>query len=84
MVKSLVSSLLLGLVGAAAGAGVLTLLNATVLPYDTGSLINAFICIILGGITSVVLTYGVSIKLHIPESAFLTSLVGKILSKVGR
>ena len=84
MVKSLVSSLLLGLVGAAAGAGVLALLNATVLPYDTGSLINAFICIILGGITSVVLTYGVSIKLHIPESAFLTSLVGKVLSKVGR
>ncbi|MFQ9181653.1 MAG: hypothetical protein ACLR3C_18505 [Eggerthella lenta] len=37
-----------------------------------------------GGIVALVVTFGLSIKLRVPEAAFVGSIVGKVKGKLGR
>lgn len=76
-------SLVLGILGAVVGAAIVAGLDASIAPLN-GSLINALACIIAGGIGSVAATYGIALKLHLEEAAFLVSVVGKVAGKLKR
>ncbi|WP_172135011.1 murein biosynthesis integral membrane protein MurJ [Adlercreutzia sp. ZJ473] len=80
---SCVRALGLGLVGAAAGAGVLALLEGFVAPLD-GSIVQAFAYIVVAGLVSLVVTFGPAVKLQLPEAQFVTSITGKIARKLRR
>ena len=76
-------SLGLGLLGAAAGAGVVFILDVTVAPLD-GSIPHALACIVCGGIAAVAVTFGIAAKAGFEEAEMLTSIVAKIARKIGR
>lgn len=76
-------ALALGLLGAAAGAGVLYALESLVAPLS-GSLAQSFAYIVAGGLAALVVTYGLALKLGIPESAMLAGIIGKVSGKLRR
>ncbi|WP_165050541.1 MULTISPECIES: murein biosynthesis integral membrane protein MurJ [unclassified Adlercreutzia] len=80
---SCVRALGLGLMGAAAGAGVLALLEGFVAPLD-GSIAQAFAYIAVAGLISLVVTFGPAVKLQLPEAQFVTSITGKVARKLRR
>lgn len=82
-VKACASSLALGLLGAAAGGGVLWCLQTFVAPLS-GSLPQSLAYVAAGGIVSLVVTYGLALKLKVPESAMLSGLIGKVADKLRR
>ncbi|WP_290996249.1 murein biosynthesis integral membrane protein MurJ [Gordonibacter sp.] len=81
--KAVLSGLVFGGLGAAAGGGVLFALQTFVGPLS-GSIPQAFAYVIAGGVVALVVTFGLSMKLHVPEAAFVTSIVGKVKGKLGR
>src|SRR5699024_4617080 len=81
--KAVLSGLVFGGLGAAAGGGVLFALQTFVGPLS-GSIPQAFGYVIAGGVVALVVTFGLSMKLHVPEAAFVTSIVGKVKGKLGR
>lgn len=80
---SALRSLALGLLGALAGGGVMYLLRSTIAPLD-GSIPHALICIIGGGLVALIVTFGIAIKLRLEEAAFVTSIVDKVLRRLGK
>ena len=83
MVGTFVRSIAFGLAGTAAGFGVIHALQATVVPMN-GSILNALVIIVCGGITCLIVTYGLAIALKAPESGMITSLVAKLKRKLIR
>ena len=83
MVKACASGLVFGGLGAAAGGGVLFALQTYLAPLS-GSIPQAFAYVMAGGIVALVVTFGLSIKLHVPEAAFVSSLAAKVKGKLGR
>lgn len=81
--KATFSGLALGGIGALVGWGVLTALQ-TFAGALTGSLVQAFVYVAIGGIASLVVTFGLAAKLHIEEASFITGLVGKVARKLRR
>ena len=79
--KACARGLLFGGLGAAAGSGVLFALQMFVAPLS-GSIPQAYV--LAGGIVALVVTFGLSIKLRVPEAAFVGSIVGKVKGKLGR
>ena len=77
------AGLALGGLGALVGWGALTALQAFAGPL-TGSLAQAFAYIVVGGVASLVVTFGLAAKLHIEEASFITDLVGKVARKLRR
>ncbi len=69
-------SLVIGVAGAAVGMGILTACN-TFLGSCMGSTLRSFIYICLGGIPSLIVTYGLSFVLHMPETRQLKSVVSR-------
>ena len=81
--KATFSGLALGGIGALVGWGVLTALQ-TFAGALTGSLVQAFVYVAIGGIASLIVTFGLAAKLHIEEASFITGLVGKVARKLRR
>ena len=81
--KACASGLAFGGLGAAAGGGVLFALQTFVAPLS-GSIPQALAYVLAGGIVALVVTFGLSIKLHVPEAAFVSSIAAKVKSKLGR
>ena len=77
------AGLLLGGIGALCGFGTLTALETFVGPLS-GSLIQAFGYIVAGGLVSLIVTFGLAHKLHIPEASFITNIAGKVFRKLRR
>lgn len=67
----------LGLLGAAAGFGVLWLLQHFVSPLS-GSILQALLYTAVGGLVSLCITFLPAIELNLPEAAFVTNLVRKL------
>lgn len=82
MLVSGVRSLILGALGAGAGWAVM---HACMLfaPLD-GSIVNALICIFAGGICSLVVTFGIALKLNLEEAGFVSGIVSKVARKIIR
>lgn len=74
-------ALALGLAGAAVGAGVLVLLTNLVAPL-TGSVLQALVYIVAGGIPSVLVTFGLALAFHVPESALLTQVLRHVVKRL--
>ena len=81
--KACAGGLVFGGLGAAAGYGVLFALQTFVGPLS-GSIPQALAYVAAGGIASLVVTFGLAIKLHVPEAAFVSTLAGKVKRKLGR
>ena len=50
----------------------------------SGSIPQALAYVLVGGIVALVVTFGLSIKLHVPEAAFVSSIANKVKGKLGR
>ncbi len=81
ILKATLAGLALGGLGALAGWGVLTALQ-TFAGALTGSLLQAFAYVAVGGVASLVVTFGLAAKLHIEEASFITGLAGKVARKL--
>ena len=82
-VRALASGVLFGGLGAAAGWGVLFALETFIAPLS-GSILQALAYVAAGGLVSLAVTFGLAIKLHVPEASFVGNLIGKLCSKLGR
>ena len=71
------AGLLLGGIGALCGFG-------TFVGPLSGSLIQAFGYIVAGGLVSLIVTFGLAHKQHIPEASFITNIAGKVFRKLRR
>ena len=83
LLLNMLAALVLGVLGAAAGYGVLWALESFVSPLS-GSLIQSFAYIVAGGVVSLLVTYGLALKLRVPESAMLSGIIGKVAGKLKR
>ena len=81
LVGSFVSSLLVGAAGAAVGAVLIWALQAFVMPIEAGGIPWALACIVVGGLASLVVTYGLGVVLHVPGSAFIGRIVARFLPR---
>ena len=81
LVGSFVSSLLVGAAGAAVGAALLWALQAFVMPIEAGGIPWALACIVVGGLASLVVTYGLGVVLHVSGSAFIGRIVARFLPR---
>ena len=81
--RAFIAALILGLLGAAAGAGVLFALETYLSPL-TGSIAQAFGYVVAGGIVSLAVTFGLALALRVPEAAFLRTIVNKIAGRAKR
>ena len=77
---SIVRAALFGLAGAVAGAGVLILLSRVIGPIGQ-SISRAFIFTVAGGIPSVIVTFGIALVTHSPETDVVRNLVGRLLRR---
>ena len=81
--RALACSLALGGLGATAGAGVLFALQTWAAPLS-GSIPQALAYVAAGGLVSLFVTFGLALKLRVPEAAFLANIAGKVKGKLGR
>ena len=81
LVGSFVSALLVGAAGAAVGAVLIWALQAFVMPIEAGGIPWALACIVVGGLASLVVTYGLGVVLHVPGSAFIGRIVARFLPR---
>ena len=81
--RALISALVLGGAGAAAGAGVLWLLQTLIAPLS-GSIVQALVYVVIGGLVALAVTFVPACKLHVPEAAFVNTIIRKIAGKLGR
>lgn len=79
--RAMGSGILFGLLGAGVGAGILFLLENFVAPID-GSIVISLAYIVIGGLASLITTFGLAIKFKVPESTFISSLTSKITRKL--
>lgn len=82
-VRTFVVAVAFGGLGAAAGGGVLFAFTTLIGPLS-GSIPQAIIYVACGGMVSLVVTFGLAIKLHVPEAAFVSSIANKVTRKLGR
>nr|WP_239442971.1 murein biosynthesis integral membrane protein MurJ [Gordonibacter sp. An230] len=81
--RTLACSLALGGLGAAVGAGVLFALQTWAAPLS-GSIPQALAYVAAGGLASLFVTFGLALKLRVPEAAFLANIADKVKGKLGR
>lgn len=82
MVASAVRSFALGAAGAFAGW--LVMQACMVVAPMNGSIVNALISIVAGGVTALVVTFGIALKLHLEEASFVANIANKIAGKLRR
>ncbi|RDB60803.1 virulence factor MviN [Gordonibacter sp. 28C] len=83
VVKAVLAGIVFGGLGAALGGGVLYALTTFVAPLS-GSIPQALAYVVAGGMVALVVTFGLAIKLHVPEAAFVSSIAGKVAGRLGR
>lgn len=79
--RATLSATLLGGFGALAGGSVLLLLQVFIGPLN-GSIPQALAYVVIGGIISLVITFGLALRLKIPEAAFVSSLIHKLAGRL--
>lgn len=79
-IRTCISSLVLGLLGALAGAGVLWALQTFAGPLS-GSLLQSLLYVVLGGIVSLLVTFGAALALRVPESSMLAGILSRLTRK---
>lgn len=77
VVKACVNSLLLGLAGAGLGGALFWALDSFIMPTN-GSVILNLGYVIVCGVISLVVTYGLALKLKLPETAIIKPLLARI------
>lgn len=82
MLGATARSLVFGALGSAAALGVMSVLESTVTPLD-GSIPHALVVIAAGGIVALAVTFGGALALKVPESAMLSSLINRLLCRIG-
>ena len=75
--------IVMGILGAIAGWGVLAALSVSVGPLD-GSVPQAFGYIVAGGLAALVVTFALPIARQWSEAVFITSVVNKVKRKLGK
>ncbi len=81
LLKTCLRSLGLGVLGAAVGFGVLFALETFAGPLN-GSILQAFIYVVVSGAVSLVVTFGPAIALKLPEAGFVTGAVRRIARRI--
>jgi len=81
--KSCVLGTLMGGAGALAGGGLLWAITSFVAPL-TGSIGQAFLYIVICGLVSLFVTFGLAIKFDVKDAGFVTSLIKRLLRKLKR
>ncbi len=85
--KSVLTTSLIALALGAAGAGMgwvaLFVLETAIAPLS-GSPLQAIMYLVVGGTLSLLTTFGIALKLKIPEAAFLSSLIGRLSARLKR
>ena len=84
LVKSFVCSFAVGLAGAIVGVIVLVALQVLYMPYADAGILMTFLYIVVAGLASLVVTYGLGVALKLPGSAFIGRVVSRILPKKGK
>ena len=74
-------ALLLGGLGAAAGGGLLWAAETFIAPLSA-SIFQAFVYVIVCGLVSLAVTFGLALKFKIPEAAFLTNAIARMLAQL--
>ncbi len=82
-IRAFFTALALGVLGAAAGAGVLEVLEMLVGTLS-GSVLQAFCYVVISGLASLVLTFGLAIVLRVPEATFVINAVEKVRGALKR
>ncbi len=82
ILKSTLTSFVLGALGAGVGYGVLMLLERFVAPLG-GSAVQAFAYTLAGGIPAVLVTFGIAVARNMPEASVFTRIVGRLMPKRG-
>ena len=80
MLGSLARSVVLGVPGALVGWLILGLLTRLLGPCDGTTLKSILFCVV-GGIPSVLVTYGLAVALKLPESGMVRSVFGRLLRR---
>lgn len=78
IIASIARSLGLGIAGSVVGAAILQGLTHVVAPL-TGSLYQAALYCVLGGIPALLVTFGLAVVLKLPEAHIITMLLGRFL-----
>ena len=78
--RAFLAALALGALGAAAGAGVLFALE-TFFGALSGSILQAFLYVVAGGVVSLIVTFGLALVLRVPEAAFLRSIARRLFDR---
>ncbi len=78
--RACVLGTIFGVIGAAAGAGVLLALETFVAPLS-GSIPQAFGYVVAGGLVALFVTFGPAAALRLPEAVFFTSVIDKFTRK---
>lgn len=76
MIRGLARSLAIGFAGALLGWAIQGALSLVLGPID-GSVLQAFLRCVAGGIPALVVTYGLALLLHMPEAASLNALLAR-------
>lgn len=81
--KSCLNGTVMGGAGALAGGALLWAITSFVAPLS-GSIGQAFLYIMICGSVSLVVTFGLAIKLDVKDAGFVTSLIKRVLGKLKR
>lgn len=73
-------ALVFGLAGALVGAAVLWVLTHTLAPLS-GSVMQALLYTVAGGIPALIATFGLALLFHVPESAILTQVLRHVVKR---
>ncbi len=82
-IKSCVLGTLMGAAGSIVGGGLLWAITSYLAPLS-GSIGQAFLYIVICGLTSLVVTFGLAIKFDVKDAGFVTSLIKRLLRKLKR
>lgn len=82
-IKSCVLGTLMGAAGSIVGGGLLWAITSYLAPLS-GSIGQAFLYIVICGLTSLVTTFGLAIKFDVKDAGFVTSLIKRLLRKLKR
>lgn len=82
-VKSCVLGTLMGAAGSLAGGGLLWIITSFVAPLS-GSIGQAFLYIVICGMVSLFVTFGLAIKFDVKDAGFVTSLIKRLMRKLKR
>lgn len=76
-----VRALALGVAGAVVGAAILAGLSALAGPLAGGGMLRSLVYAVAGGVPALVVTFGIALKMGLPEVSFIQSMLGRFLPK---